>query len=137
MLEGGSQEAFGAAVGVSERNIWAIENAREVGDSSLEAVGFFLGQHLHGWSIDTPRLILEGEPVPELSLTDPEKPAKVRKDVAFNNVKVNIHSLASHSPEVRAALLQVTRLRKIHGAAGITDTLLLDAVEQALNDDEK
>lgn len=116
--------------------IWAIENDREAGDATLEAVGLFLSERVHGWSVDTPQRILDGAPVPELDLINPEKPAMARLDLTWNKVRANIRALASHSPEGRAALVQITRLRRSHGPAGLSDSRLLDAVEQALKDDE-
>lgn len=130
-----SQEAFGLAVGVSERRISGIERAEKgIGPSVLEAVGFFLSQHLVGWGIDTPRLILEGGPVPELILIDPDQPAKARLDVVWTDAKVEIRSLASHSEELRTALREILHLRKKFGTVGLTDSRLLDAIEQALKD---
>jgi len=61
---------FIKAVGRGSRAIYALENAEPtVGQVILHAVGRTLGSRLPGWSQDTPRHILEGNPAPPLSAT--------------------------------------------------------------------
>lgn len=73
---------FIKAVGRGARAIYALENAEPtVGQVILHAVGRTLGTRLAGWSQDTPRDILEGNPPPPLALASPEPdPAPVSQD---------------------------------------------------------
>lgn len=131
VLQAGSQKAFGALVGLCERTICSVENAEAVSAKSLGLVGKFLEKHLRDWSVDTPREIVEGAPVPPLVRLDLEAQADARRELAVNQVKVNLEALAAHA-EVRTALVRIKRLRK--NSIGLSDTHLLDALERLIDD---
>lgn len=131
VLEAGSQKAFGRDVGVCERTICSIENAEAVSAKTLGLVGKLLEKHLRDWTIDTPREIAEGAPVPPLVRLDLEAQADARRELAVNQVIVNLEGLAGH-PQVRAALVRIKGLRQKD--MGLSDTQLLDAIEQLVDD---
>ena len=67
--------SFAIEVQISLRSLEAVEaHEPTVGVSVLERIGRTLGRHLRGWSVDTPRTILEGGPIPS---HEPVKRAKL------------------------------------------------------------
>ncbi|MCT2584884.1 hypothetical protein [Actinophytocola gossypii] len=128
-----SHESFGAAVGRSARSIYGLEKGESgVGRSVWESVGYFLGQHLRGWSIDTPEAILAGEPVPELELIDPDKPAKARMDVAFSDAKADITALVGDDADADVVLRRVVHWRSRFRTLGLSDSDLFTVVAEAV-----
>ena len=123
-----SHDSFGAAVGRSARSIYGLEKGESgVGRAVWESVGYFLGKHLRGWSIDTP-----GEPVPELELIDPDEPAKARMDVAFADAKADIAALLGDDADADVVLRRVVHWRSRFRTLGLSDSDLFTVVAEAV-----
>lgn len=134
-LDYSSHKAFGAAVGRSPRSIYALEKGESgVGRKVRESVGFFLGQHLRGWSIDTPEAILKGEPVPALELIDPEEPARARMDITWTDAKADITALLGHRADADVVLRRVMHWRSRFTTLGLSDSDLLTVIADAVKD---
>ncbi len=68
---------FAKEAGIGIRSLEALEaHAPTVGVWVLEQIGRALGRHLRDWNANTPRGILEGDPIPSHEPVKPVKPAR-------------------------------------------------------------
>jgi hypothetical protein len=117
---------FAREAKIGTRSIEAVEAYEPiVGVDVLERIGRALGRHFRGWTADTPRLILEGGPVPS---HEPLRRATI--DIRWSARDELVSLLRDHEEAIAyPRLLNVWWDR--FTAAGFTERDLLEVSRQA------
>lgn len=69
-----SRPTFVKELPIGLTSLVKLETGKAVGATVYEAVGRELGRTLQGWDVDTPRVILDGGPIPPNDVEPPPEP---------------------------------------------------------------
>ncbi len=117
---------FAREAKIGTRSIEAVEAYEPiVGVDVLERIGRALGRHFRDWNADTPRLILEGGPVPA---HDPVRRTTI--DIRWTAREEFVTLLRTHEEAIAYPRL-LHQWRDRFAAAGFDERDLLDVSRQA------
>lgn len=127
-----SRETFADEARLGVRSIEAIERGEPtVGTAVAEQVGRTLGRHIHGWNADTAESILNGGPIPEHDLIDPEQPSRAKLDVVWAKARRELTAVLVSSGDADTYLSKLDHWRGRFRKAGLSDADVFSVSKEA------
>ncbi|GAB3431994.1 hypothetical protein [Actinophytocola sediminis] len=124
--------SFADETGLGIRSIEALERGEPtVGVTVVEQVCRTLSRHLRGWHAGTAESILDGGPVPDHDLIDPEQPRKANLDIVWAKARRDLTSVLVAGEDTDTYLSKLEHWRRRFTNAGFGDADLLRVSKEA------
>jgi hypothetical protein len=119
-----------ASVGI--RSLEALERGEPtVGVTVVEQVCRTLSRHLRGWHAGTAESILDGGPIPDHELLDPEQPRRAKLDIMWTKARQDLTTALVAGSDADTYLRKLDHWRGRFTKAGFSDTDLFRVSKEA------
>ena len=124
--------SFADEAGIGIRSLESLERGEPtVGVTVVELVCRALGRHLNGWDAGTAESILDGGPVPDHDLVDPDQPRRVALDIMWAKARRDLTTVIVSGAEAEAYPRKLEHWRRRFLRAGLDEAAVLRVSTEA------